>query len=485
MDLKLNYRMGIGRLVKKRDQLYGKLLYNERYIELLEKQYSGRNDKKLQLLDIESKKRLLPLEMEAVPKAQVHSELKAEALAEFSAKQVMPRRAIAQSAKRITAKQDEQAGEAYHKQKSAVLDKKLADFTAQLDAKYPDVATAPAAEAVAKYETASSEEVLKLQGIEAQLTKEKTDAVAKAKAKMDAKNVKLKSALDAANKELEKRYGANETKLEDGSVTTKLDDGNIMSIKNMKMYFSGIKAVDDLSFDITEGDIFGLIGPNGAGKTTLFNCLTQFYKATAGEIYYRDRFGNIIDLRNYQSHDVARTGIVRTFQNLAMVPLIPVIDNLLIGAHIYYSSGIFHQLFRTKKLRLEERANRAMAMEVLERLGLTQYAYALPMNLSYGVLKKVELARTLMSKPRMIILDEPAAGLNDTETEELTEVIRQVAKDFDCTIFLVEHDMNLVMNVCDTVCAISFGKMLCIGTPEEVQKSSLVQQAYLGEEGSG
>ena len=476
MDLNLKYKMGVGRIVKKRDRLYGKMSFNARYLDLLEKRYDARTDKQLKMFELGSKKGLLPLEMQATPTKFVNQELRAEALAEFVKKQIMPRRAIEQTAKRKTAKQGEAAGDAYRKQKLGALDAQLANYEKQLLTQYPDMKETEASDAAIKqYATATDNDARLQAELAAKLAKEKADAVSAAKAKMAGKDAKLKAALDAANKQLDQHYAPHKSKLA---------DGQIMSIKNMKMYFSGIKAVDDLSFDIKEGDIFGLIGPNGAGKTTLFNCITQFYKATEGEIYYRDRFNNIIDLRNYQSHDVALTGIVRTFQNLAMVPLIPVIDNLMIGAHIYYSAGIFHQLFRTKKLRLEEKANRANAMEILERLGLTNYAYQLPMNLSYGVLKKVELARTLMSRPRMIILDEPAAGLNDTETEELTEVIRQVRSDFDCTIFLVEHDMNLVMNVCDTVCAISFGKMLGIGTPEEIQQNPLVQQAYLGEEGS-
>ncbi|MCL2217109.1 MAG: ATP-binding cassette domain-containing protein [Defluviitaleaceae bacterium] len=474
MDLK--YRMGIERLVKKRDKVYSEISYNNRYLELVEKEIDESNEKKLKAFELKSKKRLLPLEMAATSDAIVNKELRAEALDDFIKKQNMPRRAVAQSAKRKAAKQGQGAGDAYRSAELGKLDKKLADYEASLLKKYPDVATTPPKGADAEYQAAKQEEEAKRAGLEKHCLHVKNTEMAKIRSRVDAKNAKLQVALDASNKELK-----NQT----SSLAEKLDDGLIMSIKNMKMYFSGIKAVDDLSFDIKEGDIFGLIGPNGAGKTTLFNCITQFYKATDGEIYYRDRFGNVIDLRNYQSHDVARTGIVRTFQNLAMVPLLPVMDNLMIGAHIYYSSSLFHQFLFTKKLKYEEKANRALALDVLGRLGLEQYVNALPMNLSYGILKKVELARTLMSKPRLIILDEPAAGLNDTETEELVEVIRKIRSDFGCTIFLVEHDMNLVMNVCDTVCAISFGKMLGIGTPEEIQKNPLVQKAYLGEDEEG
>ncbi|MCL1996432.1 MAG: ABC transporter ATP-binding protein [Defluviitaleaceae bacterium] len=261
------------------------------------------------------------------------------------------------------------------------------------------------------------------------------------------------------------------------------NDKHIISLRNIKMYFQGIKAVDDLSFDINEGEIFGLIGPNGAGKSTLFNCITRFYKPTEGKVYYKDGQGKVLDLDDYKAHDIAKTGIMRTFQNLELVLYVSVLENLLIGGHIYYNSGLFHQFLRTKKIKNEEAQNKARAEEILEKLNLIQYKGMFPAGLPYGVLKKIELARVLMTKPRLIILDEPAAGLNDAETEELAETIRQIRKEYNCTIFLVEHDMNLVMGVCDTVCAISFGKMLAIGTPEEVQNSPLVQEAYLGEKG--
>lgn len=248
------------------------------------------------------------------------------------------------------------------------------------------------------------------------------------------------------------------------------------------MYFSGIKAVDGLSFNIKQGEIFGLIGPNGAGKTTVFNCITQFYKPTGGEVYYRDRYDDVVPLIAYKPTDIIKAGIARTFQNLELVYWLSILDNMLIGVHAFYRSTLADQFVHSSRLRQEEDVFRHRAIEILERLGIAQYKDMPPMGLPYGVLKKVELARTLMSNPRMIILDEPAAGLNDAETEELTEIIRLIRDDFHCTIFLVEHDMNLVMNVCDTVCAISFGKMLAIGTPEEIQNSPAVQEAYLGTE---
>jgi branched-chain amino acid transport system ATP-binding protein len=476
MDLNLKYRLGAGRIVKKRDKIYGGLAYNVRHVELFEQELALKNEKKLLAFELESKKRLLPLEIDATPRSSVNSELVSQNMDRFSEKQSLPRRAVEQTALRIAKKQSEDAADVYRKAKLAQLDKKRADYEAQLLSKYPATTEDTVAEdAVERYQSAQEDEKRKFALLQDKLNKEKEAAIDKVRKRYDAKSAVMQSKLDAANNKLQEQYQGN---------VSKLNEGMIMTIKNIKMYFSGIKAVDDLSFDIKEGEIFGLIGPNGAGKTTLFNCITQFYKATDGEIYYRDRFDNVIDLRDYQSHDVAKTGIVRTFQNLALIPFATVLDNLMIGAHIYYDSGLFHQFLYTKKLKYEDKANRAMAMDILERLDLAQYKDAFPPSLSYGILKKVELARTMMIKPRLIILDEPAAGLNDSETEDLAEIIRKIRDDFNCTIFLVEHDMNLVMNVCDTVCAISFGKMLAIGTPEQIQEDPLVQQAYLGEEES-
>ncbi|MFA5007159.1 MAG: ABC transporter ATP-binding protein [Candidatus Izemoplasmatales bacterium] len=261
-----------------------------------------------------------------------------------------------------------------------------------------------------------------------------------------------------------------------------LPDGVILSVRNLTMRFGGLRAVDDLSFDVKEGEIFGLIGPNGAGKTTIFNCITRFYRATSGEMYYRKNLGQVIRLNDYPVHDIIRQGIVRTFQNVELVWELSILDNLLVAAHTVYRTGFFGQLLHTPRLKREEEVLRAKALSVLKTLDLLPYAYAVPYGLPYGILKKIELARTLMASPRLIILDEPAAGLNDRETEDLAKLIKRIRDDHHATIFLVEHDMGLVMDVCDTVCAISFGKMLAIGTPAEIQADKAVKSAYLGEE---
>ena len=254
----------------------------------------------------------------------------------------------------------------------------------------------------------------------------------------------------------------------------------ILRLDRLIMEFGGLKAVNNLSFDVKKGEIFGLIGPNGAGKTTVFNCITQFYKPTGGLIYYRNREDKVIVLNKYQVHDVIKTGIVRTFQNVEVIYELSILDNLLIAAHTQYKSNIFAQMFNTKGVRQEEAVNRKKALKVLEYCGLLDKKDLPPVGLPYGVLKRIELARTLRAGASLIILDEPAAGLNDNETIELAQMIRRIRDEFNVTIFLVEHDMGLVMDICEHICAISFGKKLAYGTPQEIQANPVVQEAYLG-----
>ncbi|MFH0993383.1 MAG: ATP-binding cassette domain-containing protein, partial [bacterium] len=213
-----------------------------------------------------------------------------------------------------------------------------------------------------------------------------------------------------------------------------------------------------------------------------FNCITRFYRPTSGEMLYRKNPVEVIRLNDYPVHNIIRQGIVRTFQNVELVWELSILDNLLVAAHTMYRTGFFGQLLHTQKLRQEEEVMRAKAFGVLKTLDLLPFTYMIPYGLPYGILKKVELARTLMANPKLIILDEPAAGLNDMETENLASLIKRIRDEYQATIFLVEHDMGLVMDVCDTVCAISFGKMLAIGTPAEIQADKQVRGAYLGEE---
>lgn len=253
-----------------------------------------------------------------------------------------------------------------------------------------------------------------------------------------------------------------------------------LKVENLSIAFGGLKAVDDLSFHINEGEIYGLIGPNGAGKTTVFNCITQFYKPNNGKVVFRSIYGEEVNLVEKETHNIINLGLVRTFQNVELIKDLTLLENLLIGAHISYKTGLFGNAFRTKKARTEEEENLKNAEEILRFLGIEHKKYELAGGQPYGILKKIELGRTLMSKPKLIILDEPAAGLNDTETLELSKLIKSIRDEYKCNILLVEHDMRLVMDICDRICAISFGRKLAEGTPKEIQTNKEVQEAYLG-----
>jgi branched-chain amino acid transport system ATP-binding protein len=255
---------------------------------------------------------------------------------------------------------------------------------------------------------------------------------------------------------------------------------DVLRIENLSVHFGGLKAVDDLSFTVREGEIFGLIGPNGAGKTTVFNCITGFNKPKSGAVYF-DNGTNEISLIGQPVHKVITFGLVRTFQNVETIRELSILDNVLIGAHTSFKASVFEQALKLPRARREERVQRDKARAVLESLGIADRMELPAGGQPYGVLKKMELARTLMCSPKLIILDEPAAGLNDSETDNLADTIRKIRDDYNCTILLVEHDMRLVMGVCDRICAISFGKFLAIGTPGEIQIDKKVQEAYLGE----
>ena len=291
-------------------------------------------------------------------------------------------------------------------------------------------------------------------------------------AKYDKRIEKLRKKLSCAEEALRSMKGSGNEAV--------LDDGISLHVSGLKMYFGGVKAVDDLSFDVHEGEIFGLIGPNGAGKTTVFNCITQFYKPTAGTLLFRAAEGKTIDLTKERVHDVILNGIVRTFQNVEVVPEISVLENLMVAGHRQFTTGLAASALHLPKMKMENEVVKNRAKKVLDFMGLTQYADLYAFGLPYGILKKIEIARTLMCAPRLIILDEPAAGLNDTETAELARLIRRIRDEFKCTILLVEHDMGLVMDVCDNICAIAFGKLLAYGTPAQIQANTDVQQAYLG-----
>lgn len=256
----------------------------------------------------------------------------------------------------------------------------------------------------------------------------------------------------------------------------------ILRLNDLTMKFGGLTAVGNLTLDVKRGEIFGLIGPNGAGKTTVFNCITQFYKATSGNVYFYPQGKNEVHLNNVKVHNVVRHGIIRTFQNVELVWELTVLENLMVTHTTLYKNIILGSFLHLPHIKKQDELIKEKALNILAFLGLYQYKDVSPYALPYGIKKKIELARALMVDPELIILDEPAAGLNDKETEELAQTIKMIRDMYRTTIFLVEHDMPLVMGISDTVAVINFGKLIGIGTPEEVQKMPDVRAAYLGSE---
>jgi branched-chain amino acid transport system ATP-binding protein len=252
----------------------------------------------------------------------------------------------------------------------------------------------------------------------------------------------------------------------------------ILQVENLSISFGGLKAIDDLSFTVEQGSIYGLIGPNGAGKTTVFNCISRFYTPDQGKLTFQ-RNVNVLD---YKVHQMVDIGLVRTFQNVELFKNLTVLENLIIGEHSMTKGGFFAQGLRLPSVKREEKRIRDKALKIMDFLGIAGIEHLPGAAQAYGTMKLIELGRALMSDPKMIILDEPAAGMNHSETQTLTNLIKKIRDEFGVTILLVEHDMNLVMEVCEKICVINFGKKIAEGTSSEIQNHPAVQEAYLGKE---
>ncbi|WP_276905160.1 ABC transporter ATP-binding protein [Faecalibaculum rodentium] len=255
----------------------------------------------------------------------------------------------------------------------------------------------------------------------------------------------------------------------------------VLQVKNLSRHFGGLTAVANVSFDIQPGELIGLIGPNGAGKTTLFNLLTGVYEPSEGLIEM-DVDGKPTQIGGLPPYKITDLGVARTFQNIRLFKEMTVLENVKVAMHRNIRYGVISAILRLPKYYSEERWVEEKACEYLKEVGLYAKRNELSVNLPYGEQRKLEIARALAIQPKILYLDEPAAGMNPQETADLTALIHRIRKKYGLTVILIEHDMSLVMKICERIFVLDYGKLIASGSPEEIRKNEFVIKAYLGEE---
>jgi branched-chain amino acid transport system ATP-binding protein len=257
----------------------------------------------------------------------------------------------------------------------------------------------------------------------------------------------------------------------------------IIEVINLSMDFGGLRALDNLSMDVREGEIVALIGPNGAGKTTFFNCITGMYEPTGGDVHISPPGKNkSIRLNKLKPNEVTECGLARTFQNIRLFQNMTVLENVMIGRHCKSHAGILGAVLRTGSQQKEEKEIVDKSFTYLEKMDLTKYADEYAKNLPYGMQRRLEIARAMATEPFLLLLDEPAAGMNPQETKELDDLIKEVREREKISILLIEHDMKLVMSLSDRIVVLDYGEKIAEGSPEEIKNNRDVIEAYLGEE---